>query len=221
MRSQLFCHGLCKTELWIYALEILGNCNRLPTNLILFDERHVDVPRQFGVTVISGRRRGMRIPKSSQRNEHAFTSTFIYEIHPAATQPQRPNIRSFWEPRAQRWEETIRRNHLVTRSQAVKDVPYAGAGRPVSFILHHSVFTTLRSWRHASSYTWKTSHSKPVSVTSKIINIDPEPTTGIEIQHWKQQKFIIRERLVWAFIPRPNESFFWSHHIQTPKSSEN
>ena len=89
------------------------------------------------------------------------------------------------------------------------------------FILHHSVFTTLRSWRHASSYTWKTSHSKPVSVTSKIINIDPEPTTGIEIQHWKQQKPIIRERLVWALIPRPNESFFWSHHIQTPKSSEN
>ena len=132
MRSQLFCHGLCKTELWIYALEILGNCNRLPTSLILFDERHVDVPRQFGVTVISGRRRGMRIPKFSQQNEHAFTSKFIYEIHLAATQPQRPNIRSFWEPRAQRWEETIRRNHLVTSNQSVKDVfPYVGAERPV------------------------------------------------------------------------------------------
>ena len=95
MRSQLFCHGLCKTELWIDALEIFGNCNRPPTNLLLFDERRVDVPRQFGVTLISGRRRGMRIPKFSQQNEHAFTSKFIHEIPLAATQPQRPNIRSF------------------------------------------------------------------------------------------------------------------------------
>ena len=47
MRNQIFGHGLCEMELWIYALEILGDFNRLPTNLILFDEGHVDVLRQF------------------------------------------------------------------------------------------------------------------------------------------------------------------------------